>query len=533
MTIMLPMEPRSRAVMNLGHFLTQTARRLPERPALMRGDTVMTWRRMNARADALAHALVARGVGKHDRVLVHSPNHPDMAVAMYAIWKTGAVLVPTNFRLGPAEIAAMARATGARVAIGHARHEAHVTALRDTGIADDALLTIDGTLNAAIGAHEQAGTFAEAAVERDDPAWFFFTSGTTGAPKIAVLTHGQLAFVLNNHAADLMPGLCEDDVSLAIAPLSHGAGLHFFVQVARGAPTVLTASEGLDTQEVFALIARHRVTNLFAVPTIVKRLVEDPDCGRHDLSSLRHLVYAGAPMYRADQKRALEKLGPCLVQYYGLGEVTGAITVLPVADHHLDDDAMRTGTCGRARMGMEIAILTESGEPLAAGATGNIAVRGPAVFAGYLDNEAANRDAFRNGWFVTGDVGHMDEAGYLFITGRRSDMYISGGSNIYPREIEEVLLEHPGVEEVAIVGVPDARWGEAGAAVIVPRSGIDLRRDEVIAFLAPRVARYKLPAHVILTDMLPKSGYGKVEKKTVRAMLEQGPLADVFAAAGR
>ena len=511
MTITLPMQPRSRAVMNLGHFLTQTARRLPDRPALIRGDDVTTWRQMNARADALAHALAARGVGKHDRVLVHSPNHPDMAVAIYAIWKTGAVLVPTNFRLGPAEIAAMARATEAKVAIGHARYEAHVETLRETGLDDEHLLTIDGSLDAAIAAQESAGAFPEASVDYDDPAWFFFTSGTTGKPKIAVLTHGQLAFVLTTHAADLMPGLDENDVSLAIAPLSHAAGLHLFVQVARGAPTVLTTGEGLDPDEVFALVARHRVTNLFAVPTIVKRLVEDPACDRHDHSSLRHLVYAGAPMYRADQKRALEKLGPCLVQYYGLGEVTGAITVMPGCDHHIDDHAMRPGTCGRARMGMEIAILTEGGEPLPAGATGHIAVRGPAVFAGYLGNEAANRDAFLNGWFVTGDVGHLDEAGYLFITGRRSDMYISGGSNIYPREIEEVLLEHPDIEEVAIVGVPDARWGEAGAAVIVTREGAAIDRDAVIAFLAPRRARYKLPAHVIVTDSLPPSGYGKVE----------------------
>ena len=212
--------------------------------------------------------------------------------------------------------------------------------------------------------------------------------------------------------------------------------------------------------EAFRLIERWRVSNMFTVPTILKMLAEHPAADAYDHSSLRYVIYAGAPMYREDQKRALNKLGKVLVQYFGLGEVTGNITVLP-ADLHEPDDGpeVKIGTCGYARTGMQIAIQDDNGRELPAGQTGEICVCGPAVFAGYYDNPDANAKAFRDGWFRTGDLGHIDEQGFLYITGRASDMYISGGSNVYPREIEEKVLTHPAVAEIAIVGVPDRDLG--------------------------------------------------------------------------
>jgi acyl-CoA synthetase (AMP-forming)/AMP-acid ligase II len=368
---------------------------------------------------------------------------------------------------------------------------------------------------------QHAGAPCEMAVVRaDQPLWYFYTSGTTGRPKAAMLTHGQMAFVVANHLADLIPGTRETDCSIAVAPLSHGAGIHALLNVARGAATVLLPSERMEPAEVWRLVEQHRVTNLFTVPTIVKMLVEDPAVDLHDHSSLRYVIYAGAPMYRADQKLALRKLGPVLVQYFGLGEVTGCITVLP-PHLHSEDDAnpnANIGSCGRPRTGMEVAILDDQLRPLPAGQVGEICCRGPAVFAGYYDNPEATAKALRGGWFHTGDLGRMDERGLVYITGRESDMYISGGSNVYPREVEEVILTHPGVAEVAVLGVPDEKWGEVGVAVIVARQP-GLSAADILQHLEGRCAKYRWPRHVFFWDALPKSGYGKITKKDVRQQL--------------
>jgi fatty-acyl-CoA synthase len=330
-----------------------------------------------------------------------------------------------------------------------------------------------------------------------------------------------MAFVVTNHLADLVPGATERDASLVVAPLSHGAGVHQLVLGARGAPSILMPTDRFDIEEAYRLIERHRVTNLFTVPTILKMLAEHPAAERYDHTSLRHVIYAGAPMYREDQKTALRRLGPVIVQYFGLGEVTGNITVLPPALHTAEDGPeVRIGTCGFERTGMQVQIQDDEGRELPRGQTGEICVIGPAVFAGYHDNPEANAKAFRDGWFRTGDLGHMDEAGFLYVTGRASDMYISGGSNIYPREIEEKILTHPAIAEVAVVGVPDPTWGEVGIAVCVPREGASVSEIELVAFLAPEMARYKMPKRILFWDALPKSGYGKVPKRLVRDELE-------------
>lgn len=510
---------QTNAVMNIGHFLTQASRRLKDMPALIRGEEIRSWHKMNARVDAVAHQLKLMGVQKGDRVLLHSSNCLDMAEAMYAIFKCGGVLVPTNFRLNPAEIAQMAEISGATYFIGNSAFPEHIAALSGLPQMQAAPIIISGNYDEIIDENLKCSTFHEADVEYNDPAWFFFTTGTTGTPKCAVLTHGQLGFVLTNHAADLMPGLSPLDASLVVAPLSHGAGLHFFVQVARGAKTIMPISGGLEPQEIWQLVEKFKITNMFTVPTIVKRLVEHQSVDAFNHDSLKHVIYAGAPMYRADQKIALEKLGSVLVQYFGLGEVTGAITVLPANEHFLDDAHMRIGTCGYARTGMQIAILDDQTNELPLGETGAIGVRGPAVFSGYFNNPKANGESFSKGWFLTGDIGHMDDAGYLYLTGRKSDMYISGGSNIYPREIEEKLLEHPAIAEIAIVGVPDADWGEVGAAMIALTSGTKLNEAELRTWFADKIARYKQPKLIVFRDELPKSGYGKIEKRRVRELL--------------
>ncbi|UVF17577.1 acyl-CoA synthetase [Microvirga terrae] len=518
--------PVSKRVMNLANFLHQAARRHGAEIGFVWGGASWTWAELARRVDAMAAALAANGIGKGDRVLVQSKNCNQMFESMFACFQIGAVWVPANFRQTPDEVAYLAQSSGASALICHRDFPDHaavvpeaapdirfVISIGASGFGDDydALVERHGGESAPV-----------ASVEHDDPCWFFFTSGTTGRPKAAVLTHGQMAFVVTNHLCDLMPGTTHRDASLVVAPLSHGAGVHQLTQVARAAKTVLLPGERFDVDEAWRLVEQWRITNLFTVPTIVKLLTEHPSVDAYDHSSLRYVIYAGAPMYREDQKHALKKLGNVLVQYFGLGEVTGNITVLPPALHEPDDGPdVKVGTCGYERTGMQVSIQDEQGREVAPGETGEICVCGPAVFAGYYNNPDANAKAFRNGWFRTGDLGHVDAQGYLYITGRASDMYISGGSNVYPREIEEKILTHPAVAEVAIVGVPDRTWGEVGVAVCVLRPGADSTESDLLAWMDGKVSRYKLPKRVFFWDALPRSAYGKITKKDIRAELEK------------
>jgi len=518
---------------NLSVLLSQTAALFPDRPGLILEDRTWTWREIDARVDALVDALRALGMQPGDKLLVQSRNNIALFESCWAAFRLGAVWVPVNARLTPPEVAYLGSASRATVMLAEDCFVAHVAAVRAAsahlrhvvaiGVPPQGMHGYEALLAAHAGAPN-----ATAAVDADTPLWYFYTSGTTGKPKAAVLTHGQLAFVVTNHLADLIPGTTERDCSIAVAPLSHGAGIHALLNVARGAATVLPASDRLDPPAIWALVERHRVSNLFTVPTIVKMLVDDPSVDAFDHSSLRYLIYAGAPMYRADQKRALHKLGPVLVQYFGLGEVTGCITVLPPSMHSADDadPAANVGSCGRPRTGMEVAILDAQMHRLPAGAVGEICCRGPAVFAGYFDNAEATAKALRGGWFHTGDLGRMDERGLLYITGRESDMYISGGSNVYPREVEEILLTHPAVREAAVLGWPDAKWGEVGVAVLVCERD-DVDAEEILRHLDGRCAKYRWPRHVLFWPALPKSGYGKVAKNDIRRLLaERAEIAE-------
>jgi fatty-acyl-CoA synthase len=514
-------------VMNLGDLLTQVARRHPDEPGFITPTQTHSWAEINRRVDAVCAALRELGVKKGDKILVHSRNNLPLFESAYVAFKLGAVWVPTNFRIAPPEAAYLGKSSAARVMIYDTGFENYVDAVRDASSALEIVVSL-GNPRSGEFAYEtftgrSAAPFSSEKVDRDDPLWFFYTSGTTGHPKAGTLTHGQMAFVVTNHLADLMPGIDYRSRSLVVAPLSHGAGIHAIVNTARGAASILPGSERMEPEEIWALVEKHRVDNMFTVPTIVKILTEHDAVDRYDHSSLRFVIYAGAPMYRADQKLALRKLGRVLVQYYGLGEVTGNITVLPPSMHEENDDApnSRVGTCGYARTGIEVAICDEDGKRLEPYETGEVCVRGPAVMLGYDNNPDANAKSFKHGFFHTGDLGHLDKEGFLYITGRSSDMYISGGSNVYPREVEEALLTHDSVHEVAVLGMPDPKWGELGVAVVVCKTGCKATPDELIEHLDGKLARYKWPRHVVFWDALPKSAYGKITKKDVRALLAE------------
>ena len=504
---------------NLSILLRQTAARLPGHLAITRGDVEWTWSDFDRRVDALAAAYGDAGIGRGDVVMLHAPNSRDYLTVVFATWRVGAVITPTNCKLTPSEVSALAEVVRPSLLVLEEGAGAHADALAPVptwtisdGPGTDAGPHIGQLINKNLGARVE-----DAHVMAGDPAWFFFTSGSSGRPKSAVLTHDHLAFIVNNHIADLMPGLSSKDAALVLAPLSHGAGVHILTHVARGARIVMLPGDSFDAAEAWSLIARHRVSTMFTVPTILNRLVgavgDDTD-----RSSLRQVIYAGAPITQQDQRRAFEVLGPVIEQYYGLAEVTGAITVLPPEAHEDVPTYEGIVTAGYPRTGMTISIQDSDGNPVPAGVRGEICVVGPAVFAGYLENDEANARAFRHGWFRTGDLGVVDERGLLYITGRASDMYISGGSNIDPREVEEKILSHPKVRAVGVVGAPDADWGEVGYAVAVVENG--LTADELLTWCRENMARDKAPKVIELVDQLPTTAYGKVTTPVLREVLQ-------------
>ncbi|MGO3072132.1 MAG: AMP-binding protein [Brevibacterium linens] len=560
--------PTPRRGVNVSHFLTQTARRLPDRLAVVDDDHGQrwTWAELDARAEALAAALQAGGVDRRDTVLLVSANHAEVIQSFWGILRSGGVIAPPNAALSTEELLGISAEVAPAAVIADRAHSDFVTALKDTGFTGPVLwigelptggtspsarLDVDSILyeessrrEGVLSAEVSDAEAVDSAVDEDDPCWYFFTSGSTGRPKAATFTHRHLGAVLMNHRCDLFPNEDETGASLVLAPLSHGAGIHMLGQVFGGTPSVIHPGGKPSVESLWPAIDAYGITNAFTVPTILNRIVAGfPDGRGPEDHTLERVIYAGAPMLATDQARALERLGPCLVQYFGLAEVTGAITILRPEDHGaIPVDDAGIGTCGRARTGVEIAIVDETGTQLPAGVQGEVCVAGPTVCAGYLGRPDANAESFAGGLFHTGDVGYLDDRGYLFLTGRKSDMYISGGSNVYPREIEELLLTDTEVAQAVVVGVPDAQWGEIGVAVIeratVPAgadaghggdragaantSSVADLSERLTALCKSGLAAYKVPKEIHVVETMPVTAYGKLARKELKAEYSQG-----------
>lgn len=511
---------------NLSNALFQTALRNADGRAIVRGERTWSWAHLSERVKSLANTMRADGIGAGSVVLLHSPNCMDYLTVMFAAWRVGAVIVPTNSKLLPGELQPLVNVVNPSLCIVHSTLSNYASVFTEGVIWEIDDDEVDPTFGkrSVIGAIESGALLTdegEAPVAPGTPAWYFFTSGSSGRPKAAVLTHDQLAFVLTNHHCDLMPDLRPEDATLVLAPLSHGAGVHVLTHISRGAATILPEVNENVMENAWHLIEKHEVTTLFTVPTILNRLVERFNIEKVSRNNLKYVVYAGAPITLKDQKAALDALGPVLVQYYGLCEVPGNITVLPTWMHGFPPDSNGIGTAGFPRTGTTVTIQDSNGVIVPDGTRGEICVCGPAVFPGYLNNDAANSAAFRNGWFRTGDLGYLDPRGFLFITGRASDMFISGGSNVDPREVEESLLRHPDVAQVGIVAAPDPTWGEVGFALCVLQPESNLTDDELIDWCRSNMARYKVPKRVIFVDALPTSAYGKVTTPLLRAKIQE------------
>ncbi len=511
--------------MNLASWVERNGRRWPDRPALAVGATVHAdWATFAARAAAVGGGLVDRfGLQSGDRVAIVMRNRPEYLEALFAIWHAGLVAVPINARLHRDEIAFIVEQSGSSLVFADDEHVDDASAL--VGMVE--------TLRACVvapGAHWVELTTAPPLelVDRrpTDAAWLFYTSGTTGQPKGATLTHRNLLMMSLSYFADIDP-IGPDDAVLHAAPISHGSGLYGLPHVARGAVSVIPASGGVDAGEIATLLQRWSGMSFFAAPTMVKRLADDPAIRGADLSGLKTIIYGGAPMYLSDLEEALEVFGPRLAQIYGQGETPMTITALSKADHADRDHprwSERLQSVGVARTDVDVRVVDHDGVALAAGEIGEIVVRGDVVMSGYWEEPAVTADAIRDGWLHTGDVGSFDANGYLTLRDRSKDLIISGGMNIYPREVEEALLRHDAVAAVSVIGRPDPEWGEAVVAFVVAADPATVPTvAELDQVCLDHIARYKRPKDYRFVDSLPTNNYGKVLKRELRDRLDREP----------
>ncbi len=518
--------------MNLAYLLQRMARQYPERAAIFHGTQVVaTYAQWAQRCAHLAHQFEGEGLKPGDRVALFMHNHPRYLEVMFGAWWAGLAVVPINAKLHVRE---------AQWIIDNAQASwAFVTSdvTTDTG---EQLQGIQRVMDVnsqeanelwAIPsqANEKTTASIKTITERqpDDLAWLFYTSGTTGRPKGVMITHRNLMTMGLAYFTDV-DAVNPQDAIVYAAPMSHGAGLYAIPHLMVGARHVVPASGGFDAAELFELGQAVGPLSLFAAPTIVKRLVDHAeqshltpvDCAR----DFKTIVYGGAPMYAADIQRALRVMGPRFVQIYGQGEspmVGTALSRFHLSDTNHPEHAQRLASIGVAQTPVQIRITDEQGHDLPLGEVGEVLLKGDSVMAGYWRNPEATQAAIRDGWLFTGDMGCLDAHGFLTLKDRSKDLIISGGSNVYPREVEEVLLQAPGVSEVAVVGAPDPEWGETIVAFVVLQPGAAVSAQDLDAFCLNEIARFKRPKRYVLVDSLPKNNYGKVLKTELRQKLSQ------------
>ncbi len=503
------------------------ARQFPDRTAIYHGTHVVaTHAQWAHRCAHLAQQFQDAGLQPGDRIALFMHNHPRYLDVIFGAWWAGLAVVPINAKLHLREaqwIIEDAQASWAFVT-------ADVTS--DTGEQLQGLQRVIDVDSAQAhhlwsSPHASDVSYTRTIAERqpNDLAWLFYTSGTTGRPKGVMITHRNLMTMGQAYFSDVDAVTAQDTIVYA-APMSHGAGLYAIPHLMAGAKHVVPTSGGFDAAELFELGPQVGPLSMFAAPTIVKRLVDHAeqthkttdDCAR----AFKTIVYGGAPMYAADIQRALRIMGPRFVQIYGQGEspmVGTALSRFHLSDTTHPEHTKRLASIGVPQTPVQIRITDDHGQDLPIGHVGEVLIKGDSVMAGYWRNPEATQAAIRDGWLFTGDMGCLDHHGFLTLKDRSKDLIISGGSNVYPREVEEVLLQAPGVSEVAVVGMPDPEWGELIVAFVVPQASADVSVQDLDAYCLQEIARFKRPKRYVLVDSLPKNNYGKVLKTELRQRL--------------
>ena len=496
--------------MNIAQWLWATSRSSPDSPALLTGERVEgDYQAFAAKAAAITLELHKNGVGRDDRVAIFMQNSVNYLYLLYGIWWAGAAAVPINHKLHAKEVANILENCGAEIVF------------------------CDQPIDCNLDCTEEivGSEFVSAARTRNDSmpeprlghelAWLFYTSGTTGDPKGVMLSHDNLQQMSLCYLADV-DSVHQEDGALYVAPMSHGAGLYNLIHVRRGTRHIVPASSRFDANEILDLAKVAGPVSFFAAPTMVRRLVDAAADRGESGQGIRTIVYGGGPMYLADIERAIDVMGQRFVQIYGQGESPMTISCLSREAHSIGTTEDRTdllGSVGRAHSVVEIRITDDNGETVPTNVAGEIEVRGSTVMSGYWKNPEATRNALKDGWLRTGDIGSLDSDGYLTLLDRSKDLIISGGSNIHPREVEELLLTHPLVSEVAVVGETDEEWGEVVVACVVPIEGAELDTKELDRHCLESMARFKRPKRYVRLDSLPKNAYGKVLRRELREQL--------------
>ncbi|WP_147126542.1 class I adenylate-forming enzyme family protein [Shimia ponticola] len=500
--------------MNPAEWLVRTARRLPTAPALFTGPRqVAEYAGFAHRAAAIGGAMAERGIGTGCRVALFMTNRIEYLEAMYGAWFNGAAVVPINAKLHAKEAAWIAEHSEASLIL---TDNASLTDVREAlGAAAIPVVSVQGSEFSVMRAAKPLKE--PALMDTNDLAWLFYTSGTTGRPKGVKITAGNLLVLSQSYLVDV-DSLSSKDTALYAAPMSHAAGIYNPMYVMLGMRHVVPESGGFDPAEIFELAPQFDPVTMFAAPTMVRRMIDVAKASNTQGDGIKTVVYAGGPMYEADIVEAVDHFGPKFVQVYGQGECPMAITALrreDIADRSHPNWRSRLNSVGTAQSIVSVRIFDDAGQEVPRGEIGEIAVRGAAVMGGYWRNDTATADTIKDGWLWTGDVGFMDADGYVTLQDRSKDLIISGGSNIYPREVEEVLLQHPAVREVAVVGKPHEEWGEEVVAFVVGNAP----EEELDALCLGQIARFKRPKVYRSIAELPKNNYGKVLKTDLRQLL--------------
>ncbi|MBT3916151.1 MAG: AMP-binding protein [Rhodospirillaceae bacterium] len=506
--------------MNIASFLSNSATTWADRPALAIGSKIVqTYAEHDAEAAQLAGGLTVKlGLNPGDRVGIAMKNNPAYSTVLFAAWHAGLAAVPMNAKLHAREFNYILEDAGITVCFV-TDDLAPVIAEAAADLKKLKIINVDSVNFAEL---LQAEPIEMADTEPDDLAWLFYTSGTTGRPKGAMLSHRNLMAMTETYYGDVDQVTAEDSL-LHAAPMSHGSGLYILPYVAKGALQIIPESGGFDPAEIAGLLQIYRNVGAFFAPTMVTRLINAPAIIEGDTDNLKTIIYGGGPMYVEDCLKALDLLGPKLVQIYGQGEAPMTITALSRAAHSAIDDPRyldKLASVGTARTDLDVQVVDGNGAPLSPGEIGEVCVRGEVVMQGYWRNDEATNESLRSGWLHTGDMGAFDEEGFLTLKDRSKDVIISGGSNIYPREVEEVLLQHDNVLEASIIGRPHPDWGEEVVAFIVCAPGSEAKESEMDQLCLDNIARFKRPKEYRFVDELPKNNYGKILKTKLRASLD-------------
>lgn len=505
--------------MNVGILVSRATKWYSNQTAVLCAGKERTFTQIDENANRFANGLASLGLIKGDRIALYADNSVEYFEVVFGVFKSGVVGVGVNTMLSAGEVVHIINDSGARVVVTSPRVAGELYLKKSQLPNVEHYICIGDSREGMLAYSEfikgKPSADLDVEIREEDLAQLFYTGGTTGVPKGAMITHSVVLNVLMNMQANLCP-IRQGDVVLSPGSLAHANGYYSLLSFIQGGKLIIP--EGYNPPDILSTIEREKVTVLPGYPVTLTRLVDYPDIGKYNLESIRLLTYGASPMPTEKLKKALKIFGNKLAQGYGQAEALMTGTYLTPEDHAVAvaERPERLASCGRPYMTQEVRIVDEEGTDVGPRQTGELIIRGAVCMAGYWKNPKATAETLRDGWVHTGDVGWMDEEGYIYLVDRKKDVIISGGENIYARDVEDVLNSHPSVAEGAVIGVPDEVWGEAVKAVVALKKGMSTTGEEIIQYCKERLSSFKKPRSVDILPELPKTAAGKISKKDLR-----------------